>query len=717
MKAYVGESSVSALRGTERPSRTFRGKTPLWSRLGVDWVARSVPELNTWTGVAFGNGIFVAVSQDGTNRLMTSHDGVTWTARSGLPSSVAFSQSVIFGNGKFLTFGGNSAYISDDGISWTAIAIAGVQFAVSYAAGGGSFAGIFRLSSGQVSIMSSMNGGMTWTAAAGTTFSDTGTRGLMFFANGKFFTIGSTSQSNATGDSRNFSSADGVSWASSPMTEPYGARSIKSVVYANGAYYAVSANTSFRSQDAVTWEQIGSLSASNPSSLLHAEGLFICGNHQSGTSTQARIHTSPDGIGWTARNEAPRSSVRGLAYGNGTVVAVGSPNGGTSLLRVMSSRALPELSLQATEYPRVVGGESQSPAVVKDATYMRWSSATLATDYIVSPRFGSTVANDIAITSSNTSVLSNPDQSGLSSFVSGGNATLTATDSSRGLSASLILQPRTYSASFADSFQYYNTGTAARSASDAIDGSLAPGKQKAIYSTKDHATQTYARNPSCWVYGKYDLTCLSVWNSSGGIAQCGTLISPRHVIWAAHYPLPVGTTLRWVRADGVVVAGTIAAKARPASYSVYYPDFEIGLLSADIGAGISFARVMPDDWRSKFPSLSHRQPIPVCGTDQDENALVTDWAIDGTASFGCQTPSIQSRLDFHEPLVTGDSGHPCFLLLEGVQQPVLMTVWTYGGAGSGTSIAANKSLVNSLMTSLGGGYQLTPVDLSGFPSY
>ena len=52
------------------------------------------------------------------------------------------------------------------------------------------------------------------------------------------------------------------------------------------------------------------------------------------------------------------------------------------------------------------------------------------------------------------------------------------------------------------------------------------------------------------------------------------------------------------------------------------------------------------------------------------------------------------------------------LILDG--EPVLLTVWTWGGIGSGTSITAFKQDINDMMNLLGGGYQLTEFDLSGY---
>lgn len=39
---------------------------------GDSWTAHPVAAANNWLSVAYGNGVFVAISVDGTNRVMTS---------------------------------------------------------------------------------------------------------------------------------------------------------------------------------------------------------------------------------------------------------------------------------------------------------------------------------------------------------------------------------------------------------------------------------------------------------------------------------------------------------------------------------------------------------------------------------------------------------------------------------------------------------------------
>lgn len=54
---------------------------------GINWTVRTPAEDNQWSSVAFGadddgNPLWVAVSLNGENRVMTSPDGITWTPQS-----------------------------------------------------------------------------------------------------------------------------------------------------------------------------------------------------------------------------------------------------------------------------------------------------------------------------------------------------------------------------------------------------------------------------------------------------------------------------------------------------------------------------------------------------------------------------------------------------------------------------------------------------------
>jgi hypothetical protein len=77
-------------------------------------------EQNMWRSVTYGNGLFVAVAQDGVNRVMTSPDGITWTARMATEQNDWY--SITYGNGLFVAIAGNGTnrvMTSPDGINWT----------------------------------------------------------------------------------------------------------------------------------------------------------------------------------------------------------------------------------------------------------------------------------------------------------------------------------------------------------------------------------------------------------------------------------------------------------------------------------------------------------------------------------------------------------------------------------------------------------------------
>ena len=74
---------------------------------------------NLWSSVTYGNSLFVAISNNGTNRIMTSPDGMTWTGRTA-PGSTGWS-AVTYGNGLFVAISPTLAMMtSSDGITWTA---------------------------------------------------------------------------------------------------------------------------------------------------------------------------------------------------------------------------------------------------------------------------------------------------------------------------------------------------------------------------------------------------------------------------------------------------------------------------------------------------------------------------------------------------------------------------------------------------------------------
>ncbi|MDP2136366.1 MAG: hypothetical protein Q8J74_00795 [Candidatus Didemnitutus sp.] len=372
----------------------------------------------------------------------------------------------------------------------------------------------------------------------------------------------------------------------------------------------------------------------------------------------------------------------------------------------------------------VMAATSTEEVAISDGIYRRDYGPTLATNYtwsytIAPNRPGP--AETVSRYTSNAAVII-PDPTNETRWLWQGNGTATITLSSSGGTRALALPVTTNSfvSGTVDTFLNYAPASLRQALITAVDGRIAgkaPAQALRIYSTQDHAAATYTRNTSCWA-ADLDLSAISPWNSDGGNTKAGILISPRHILFAAHYQIADGATIRFVTNDSQVVTRTMTAQATLPGYVSYYPDISVGVLDSDVPGNISFARVLPDNYTTKLPGSL--LGVPVLALDAEEKATINDlsYIYVSPGFYGAvvlYVAATGARLAFFEDKIGGDSGNPACLIVDG--QLVLLNVWTFGGAGSGTNVTYWKSALNLLMTSLGGGYQLTAIDLSAYPTY
>ena len=270
---------------------------------------------------------------------------------------------------------------------------------------------------------------------------------------------------------------------------------------------------------------------------------------------------------------------------------------------------------------------------------------------------------------------------------------------------------------------------------DAVDTRILnknPSIAKPIYSTQDHDAPLYIRNTDCWAYD-LDLTSISPWNSTEGKNRAGTLISPRHVLFCEHlnyYP-DDGATIRFITSDNNIITKTITSVIGHQEYfsqfrSRNFADIAIGVLDSDVPSSISFAKVLPQDWKKYIPNLdssslygSPEFTLPTLNLDAEEKALVGDLFNLSISAVFIQ-PVDSTRLSFYESIISGDSGNPSFLIIN--NELVLITVWSSGGPGLGSNIIYTGEGypgtevdyvqdINTMMSVLGGGYSLTHINL------
>lgn len=382
--------------------------------------------------------------------------------------------------------------------------------------------------------------------------------------------------------------------------------------------------------------------------------------------------------------------------------------------RIRFTRPLELTALTAVLVNRATSGTTEA-VTDRDANLSRTTGGRV-TDYQMRlESFGGTVTTPLWASS-------NPDvatvnELGFVTHVSDGETTITATAAGQSISTPITLSSAM--GAVTDILTSYVAGSLSENASDAVDSRIegkSPSTSLRIFTTQDHTGGVYVRNAACWA-ADVDLTPISPWNSVGANTRAGTLVSPRHVIFAAHYPAVAGMTIRFVQADNTVVTRTVTAVRTHPDYVPYFPDIQVGVLSSDVPAGIAFAKVLPASWGDKIAALGFSRSLPALCLDQEEKALITDWGYGVSLANFTSRGSLNTaqRALFYENKIGGDSGNPAFVIIN--DQLVLLTVWTYGGAGSGTFTTPQIAAINAMMTTLGGGYQLTEADLSGFPTY
>lgn len=184
-----------------------------------------------------------------------------------------------------------------------------------------------------------------------------------------------------------------------------------------------------------------------------------------------------------------------------------------------------------------------------------------------------------------------------------------------------------------------------------------------------------SRNVSLWSNGwtrRIDLTGVS-WSQK----QSGTAITPRHIVFAAHYKMKTGSVIRFHDRDGQphrrTVQDLISFRNRDDAARA---DIAVALLDEPLPSGVKSYRLLPprNDYGQTLPGC------PVLVTEQKRRVFIHQVNRQvGSSIFFHQHPDFPASL--YKYLVMGDSGNPSFLLVGG--EPVLIQTHTGGGSGAG----------------------------------
>jgi len=339
--SYSSEGSEYCVTVTSpRTSKTFfitsttgQVNTGSCTDAGNTWTARSMPT-NSWSKIAFGNGIFLAagggsvVSTEASPTGSTSPNGSTWSTPFNIGSGSAVTPFPFYGNGKFVTYFNTgrvkSATSSNNGSTWQNATPGGTitdYQGVSVAYGNGVYVTTVNTPPETYTRVYTSTDGINWTSQV-TPIAWNGWPSVTF-ANGKFVAVANT------GSNQSMTSTDGVNWT---LGSPTPSGTWSSVTYGNGKFVAVASggtNRVMTSTDGVSWTARTAAEANSWSSVTYGTGKFVA---VASTGTN-RVMTSTDGITWTARAAAEANPWTSVAYGNGCFVAVAS----TGTNRAMTS--------------------------------------------------------------------------------------------------------------------------------------------------------------------------------------------------------------------------------------------------------------------------------------------------------------------------------------------------------------------------------------------
>lgn len=358
---------------------------------------------NSWYDITYGDGKYVAISYDGTYRVMYSTDAINWSTAT---AAQYFWLSVTYADNKFVAVGASGDHrvmYSSNGINWTTVEAAqkntwrsitygnGKYVAVSsngnnrvqysttgtqnwgngyqaedndwygVAYGDNVFVAVAR--NGTYRVMTS-NDGINWsnkTAAAQETWLD------VAYGNGKFVAVADSGSYRAM-----WSSNSGNNWnAVAPEASNW-----RSVTYGNGKFVAVASYGTNRimwadESDLDTWYPVAAPEQNSWESVTYGNGKFVA------TSTDGtnRIMYSPDGVDWSSGDSTT------LTLTNDKVFDSSSSNEMSTVDQVLTEGAIvdgtggsigPKSAFSATTYTGNSGDQTITTGIDNTGKSLIW---------------------------------------------------------------------------------------------------------------------------------------------------------------------------------------------------------------------------------------------------------------------------------------------------------------------------------------------------------
>jgi len=292
------------------------GQTAAGSSDGQTWTSLALPLSQSWTGIAYGNGYWIAIASGSQTIIVSKANGLGWRTSS-LTSSTTWS-NIAYGNGVFVAIASGTstaAYSNNYGQTWTSCQTAVTLTATSF------------------------------TVSAGTaTIGFTNTTGIAPFTVGSTITLSGFNPTTTTGPTNNINTTFTVAtcttsqvtftltgtYSSSILGTVFGTHAglptssnWSSITYGNGLFVAIASGSSAAaySLNGQTWYISTLPSSSNWSSITYGQQTFVAVSSSSGGSVTTPAYTQ-NGYTWYSSNIAVTST--SVVYGQGVFTALNS---------------------------------------------------------------------------------------------------------------------------------------------------------------------------------------------------------------------------------------------------------------------------------------------------------------------------------------------------------------------------------------------------------
>jgi len=349
------------------------GNTSAYSTTGSTWTAATLPLATTWSTVAYGNGYFVALNSSNATGIYSNSRGLGWRTFT-MPSNVPWS-SLVYSNGVFVAIASGynvAAYATNfvrGAVSFTGATLPSASTWTNLAVGitqvAGTSSTVFvTLASGTNTGAYSVNFGATWlniSLPASAVWSS------VTFGNGRFVAISSFSAQPP------LYSFDGINWLQSPITA-FGTQ----LAYGQGIFLAVASgsSTAYVSENGLDWGSrtvtADAYSAVAFGANASYQGIFAT---LAGTNTGSLISAGIRTKGRVSITSNSLASISIFEPGSGYTTGI---NGVASLPTV--SITDPNVTSLATQTPRVANGVLGNPTFYnKGSGYNSTTTSVLVT--------------------------------------------------------------------------------------------------------------------------------------------------------------------------------------------------------------------------------------------------------------------------------------------------------------------------------------------------